>query len=186
MIKKYLFILALGSLTVVGCGNNKENENVNTGKTTETVNTENEPEVAETVSESGSKGKTIHITKTDFITRVMDYEANPKQWVYKGDRPCLIDFYADWCGPCKIASPVLDELAKIYKDDIYIFKVNTEVERELSSVFGIRSIPAFLFCPEDGKPTMSNGIARTPEETKQMFIQMIDEILLGKEAQESL
>jgi thioredoxin len=178
MIKKYLFILLFGSLTVAGCSNN--------GDTNGKALSADEPEITNVKSASDTDGKTIHITKADFLNRVMDYESNPEEWVYKGDRPCLIDFYADWCGPCKIASPVLDELAKKYKDDIYIFKVDTEVERELASVFGIRSIPAFLFCPEEGKPTMSNGIARTPEETKQMFIQMIDEILLGKETVESL
>lgn len=167
----------LGSLTITGCSNN--------GETNQELKSEKEPVVNTAESDSENKGKAIHITKEDFINRVMDYEANPEQWVYKGDRPCLIDFYADWCGPCKIASPVLDELAKIYKDDIYIFKVDTEVERELSSVFGIRSIPTFLFCPEEGKPTMSNGIAQTPEDTKKMFIQMIDDILLKKEARES-
>jgi len=177
MIKKYLFIFLLGSIAIAGCSNSGENK---------ALKADNEPKVSEAASDSETKGETIHITKKDFLSRVMDYEANPQEWIYKGDRPCLIDFYADWCGPCKTASPILEELAKIYKDDIYIFKVDTEVERELSSVFGIRSIPAFLFCPEEGKPTMSNGIARTPEETKQMFIQMIDEILLGKENKEAI
>ena len=171
MIKKYFFILTLASITMASCGNSDSKGSA----------TEPEKGKSALVSdlESASNGKTVKITKEDFLKKVMDYEANPEEWIYKGDKPCLIDFYADWCGPCKIASPILEELAAEYKDKIVIYKVDTEVERELSSVFGIRSIPAFLFVPQSGKPTMSNGIARTPEDTKVMFRKMIDEILLG-------
>jgi thioredoxin len=125
-------------------------------------------------------GKTVHLTKQEFLEKVMNYEKNQSEWVYEGDKPALIDFYADWCGPCRQAAPVLEELAKEYEGKIYIYKIDTEKERELASVFGIRSIPAFLFVPQEGRPTMSNGIAQTPEATKAMFKQMIDEILLGE------
>jgi len=132
---------------------------------------------------SGTAGKTVKLTKQDFLEKVMNYEKNQTEWVYEGDKPALIDFYADWCGPCKIAAPILEELAKEYEGKIHIYKVDTQKEGELASVFGIQSIPAFLFVPKDGKPTMSNGIAQTPEETKAMFRQMIDEILLGQKPQ---
>jgi thioredoxin len=131
-------------------------------------------------NQSENSGKPVNLTKQDFLERVMNYEKNQTEWVYEGDKPALIDFYADWCGPCRMAAPVLEELAKEYEGQIHIYKVDTEKERELAAVFGIQSIPAFLFVPKDGKPSMSNGIAQTPEQTKIMFRQMIDEILLGK------
>ena len=118
------------------------------------------------------------ITKADFIQKVMDYEKNPTEWVYKGDKPCIIDFYADWCGPCRITSPILEELAKQYEGKINVYKVNVDNERELSQVFGISGIPAFLYCPMEGKPSMTSGIARDKEQTKQMFINYIETILL--------
>jgi thioredoxin len=128
------------------------------------------------VTEKGA----IKMTKADFLEKVMNYEKNASEWNYIGDKPALIDFYADWCGPCKIASPVLDELAIEYHGQIYVYKVDTDVERELASLFGIRSIPSFLFIPREGQPTMTSGIARTPEETKEMFRKMIDDLLLGE------
>ncbi|MEN8156076.1 MAG: thioredoxin domain-containing protein [Bacteroidota bacterium] len=131
-------------------------------------------------SESTSVGKPVNLTKQDFLKKVMNYEKNQTEWVYEGDLPAIIDFYADWCGPCRKAAPVLEELAKEYEGKIHIYKVDTQKEQELAGVFGIQSIPAFLFVPQNGKPTMSNGIAQTHEETKEMFRKMIDEILLGK------
>lgn len=129
---------------------------------------------------SDDAGKTIKLTKKDFLEKVMNYEKNQTEWVYEGNKPALIDFYADWCGPCRQAAPVLEELAKEYEGKIHIYKIDTQVEQELAAVFGIQSIPAFLFVPQNGKPTMSNGIAQTPEATKEMFKKMIDELLLGK------
>jgi thioredoxin len=129
---------------------------------------------------SGSTGRhgTKMLTKADFLARVMNYEKNQEEWVFEGDKPCLIDFYADWCAPCRITSPILEELAVEYGDKIDIYKVDTQKERELAAVFGIQSLPSFLFVPMEGKPTMSSGIARTPEETKAMFREQINTILL--------
>jgi thioredoxin len=113
-----------------------------------------------------------HLTKETFISKVFDYENN-KEWKYEGDLPCLIDFYADWCQPCKVVAPILEELADEYKDKINIYKVDTEDQKELAHVFGIRSIPSLLFCPSEGAPQMAMGAL--PKDT---FIKAIDDILL--------
>ncbi len=126
------------------------------------------------------EGKPIHLKKKDFLEKVMNYEKNTKEWVYEGDKPCIIDFYADWCGPCKKAAPVLEELAKEYAGQIIVYKINTDKEKELAGAFGIRSIPAFLWVPMEGKPQMSSGIARSQAETKKMFKEMIDKVLLNE------
>ena len=130
------------------------------------------------VSDKGGSHGTVMLTKSDFLAKVMNYEKNPSEWVFEGDKPCLIDFYADWCAPCRTTSPILEELAEEYKGKIDIYKIDTEKERELAAVFGVQSLPTFLFVPMEGKPTMSSGIARTPEETKQMFRSQIDQLLL--------
>ena len=113
-----------------------------------------------------------HLTKETFISKVFDYENN-KDWKFAGELPCLIDFYADWCGPCKMVAPVLEELAAEYQGKINIYKVDTEEQQELAGVFGIRSIPSLLFCPADGAPQMAMGAL--PKDT---FKKAIEDILL--------
>ncbi|MBN1379110.1 MAG: thioredoxin [Gammaproteobacteria bacterium] len=111
-----------------------------------------------------------HLTKKTFKEKVFDYEAS-KEWKYKGDNPCIIDFYADWCGPCKIVGPILEELSREYHCNISFYKVDTGVEQELAAVFGIRSIPSLLFVPKDEQPQMAMGAL--PKET---FRQLIKEV----------
>jgi len=113
-----------------------------------------------------------HLTKATFLEKVFNYEKN-KEWQYEGDLPCLIDFYADWCGPCKMVAPVLEELAKEYDGKIHIYKVDTEEQQELAAAFGIRSIPSLLFCPKEGQPQMAMGALPKPTLKK-----AIEEILL--------
>lgn len=97
-----------------------------------------------------------HLTLDTFKTKIYDFEANT-EWTFKGNRPVIIDFYANWCGPCKMVAPVLEELQEKYKDRIDIFKVDTEQEQALSELFKIRSIPSILFIPMDHKPQMAQG-----------------------------
>ena len=104
-----------------------------------------------------TEGKVVQLTKSEFIQKVYDYEKNPDKWIFKGNKPVIIDFYADWCAPCRMLSPVLKSLAEKYKDDIVIYKVNTEKERELAAAFGIRSLPTLLFVPLDEIPQMAQG-----------------------------
>jgi thioredoxin len=99
---------------------------------------------------------TEQLTKETFLEKVFDYENN-KEWKFKGELPCVIDFYADWCGPCKMVAPVLEELSEEYAGKINIYKVDTEAQQELGAAFGIRSIPSILFCPKDEKPQMAQG-----------------------------
>lgn len=115
-----------------------------------------------------------HLTKGTFQEKVFNFEKN-NEWQFEGELPCLIDFYADWCGPCKMVAPILEELSKEYDGKINIYKVNTEEEQELASAFGIRSIPSLLFCPKDGKPQMVMGAL-----PKQALADAINEVLLIK------
>lgn len=101
--------------------------------------------------------KVVHITKADFLKKVYDFEKSPDEWKYLGSQPAIVDFYADWCGPCRQLSPVLDELAKEYSGKLTIYKVNVDNERGLATFFGIRSIPTLLFIPMKGKPQRSLG-----------------------------
>jgi thioredoxin 1 len=99
---------------------------------------------------------TEHLTVDTFKEKVFNFEEN-KEWKFEGKKPCLIDFYADWCGPCKMVAPVLEELSEEYDGKLDIYKVNTEEQRELSAIFGIQSIPSLLFVPKDGQPQMAMG-----------------------------
>lgn len=132
-------------------------------------------ETTEATTKPENKMKTIHLTKTEFLSKVVNYEANPNEWKYLGDKPAIIDFYASWCGPCKAIAPVLEELAAEYDGQIYIYKIDTEQEQELAAAFGIRSIPSLLFVPMEGKPQMAQGAM-----PKASFKEAIDKFLLNK------
>lgn len=117
-----------------------------------------------------------HLTKDTFQQKVFNYEQN-KDWKFEGDLPCLIDFYADWCQPCKIVAPILEELSEEYKGKINIYKIDTEDQQELAAAFGIRSIPSLLFCPKASQPQMAQGAL--PKETLR---QVIEDVLLKDNA----
>lgn len=96
------------------------------------------------------------LTQDTFKEKVFDFENN-KEWKFEGDKPCLIDFYADWCGPCKTVAPILEELSDEYEGKVDVYKIDTEAERELAGMFGIQSIPSLLFVPAEGQPQMAQG-----------------------------
>ncbi len=120
-------------------------------------------------------GEVKYLTKKDFLEKVYNYEKNPTEWKFQSNRPCVIDFYATWCGPCKAMAPLLEEMSKTYAGKVDFYKIDVDAERELSAAFGIRSIPTFLFCPVGGQPQMSQGAM--PKET---LLQAINEVLLNK------
>jgi thioredoxin len=181
MIKMWYLVAMMLGVAVSGCNGQSESSRDSEKKIAAAATVKPEHPVME-----GSNSVPVHITKTEFLKLVMDYEKNPDVWAFQGEKPCLIDFYADWCGPCRISSPILDELAKEYAGRIDIYKIGVDKEQELASVFGVQSIPAFLFCPLKGKPTMSAGIGSSREDTKKMFIQQIEEILLKKTAESTI
>ena len=126
-------------------------------------------------SKDFKKMGTIHLTKAEFLSKVANYEKSPTEWKYLGDKPCIIDFYASWCGPCKTIAPILEELAKEYEGQLYIYKINTEEEQELAGAFGVRSIPTVIFCPMVAAPQMSQGAM-----PKESFVKAINELFLKK------
>lgn len=136
-------------------------------------NTNTEPVKDKTTT--STSGKVIYLTSEEFKKKVFDYEKNGSNWKFEGKKPCIVDFYADWCRPCKMIAPILEELAETYKDQIVIYKVNTDKEKEVAGAFGIRSIPSLLFCPKEGKSEMIVG-----GRAKEDFVKLIEEKLLTK------
>ncbi|MEA5111982.1 MAG: thioredoxin [Lentimicrobium sp.] len=149
------------------------NQSTGNGQTTS-----GEPVKSATASANPEEGKVVQMNKAMFLERVFNYEKNPDTWVYEGNKPAIIDFYADWCGPCKKIAPIMAQLAEEYKDQIVIYKVDTDKERELAQVFQIRSIPSILFIPAEGQPQMTMGALPKAE-----FEKMIKEVLLAPKAQ---
>jgi thioredoxin len=121
------------------------------------------------------KMEPIHLTKAEFITKVANFEANPTDWEYLGDKPCIIDFYATWCGPCKMVAPILEDLAKEYNGKINFYKVDVDAEPEIAAAYGIQSIPTIFFCPMNGTPQISQGAM-----PKESFQKTITDVLLKK------
>jgi len=127
-----------------------------------------------TAPKTEAAGKVIHLNKEEFLKRVFNFQTST-EWKYLGDKPCILDFYANWCGPCRMISPFLDQLAEEYKGQIYIYKINTDQEKELAAAFGASAIPLLVFIPMEGQPQANRG-ALPKEEIRRA----IDTILLGK------
>jgi thioredoxin len=177
MIMKKSGFLVMGLLFALAIGCNGQGDKSSSSKM--------KPSAAANATVASSN-LPLRITKDDFVKLVMDYKANPETWVFAGKKPCLVDFYADWCGPCKISAPILEDLSKEYAGKINIYKVNIDQERELASLFNVQSIPTFLFCPMEGNPTISSGIANSADATKKMFREQIDQLLLKNSVSKSL
>jgi thioredoxin 1 len=173
IMKKLTYLVSILAVSLFGCSGQTASEKP-----------VKEASVMETVASDNNSP--VHLTKEQFLKQVMNYEKNLNTWVFEGEKPCLVDFYADWCAPCRITSPILEDLAKQFAGRINIYKVDVDREQELASVFGVQSIPTFLFCPLEGDPVISSGIAGTPAATKEMFIKQIEEILLKTEAKPTI
>ncbi len=122
-------------------------------------------------------GKVTKIDQAQFRKLVWDYQNNAQEWTFVGERPAVIDFYADWCGPCRRVAPIMEKLATEFKGKIDIYKVNVDHNKELSGVFGIRSIPAILFVPKEGKPAMQPGLLK-----EEQYRQIFNDFVLGKKS----
>ena len=157
IIVAILIIALVGAIIYIVA---KENKNSNNTVVVNNNKTENKMTVTE-------------LTQEDFVKKVYDFETNPNAWKFEGDKPAVIDFYATWCGPCKMMSPILDEISKEYEGKINIYKVNVDKEADLASVFGIRSIPSLLFVPMKKEPSMVQGAMQKNELKK-----LVDDILL--------
>ena len=159
-----IFVLAL-SFAFLSCTNMQGNQE------TTTLSDGNEIEKNET--QTGAKPE--YLTYDTFLEKVWNFEDNPQEWIYEGEVPCVIDFYADWCKPCKMVAPIMDDLAKEYEGELKIYKINVDKERRLAQVFQVRSIPAVLFSPKEGKPMMQAGAL-----PKNQYIKIIEDNLLNK------
>lgn len=166
MKKKSMIALAATALLLTGCNGKsaKEPEKAEEGVTT----TQQQPKKGK----EKSMGVT-QMTAEMFKAKVMNYDKNKTEWVFEGDKPVVIDFYATWCGPCKVTAPIVEELSKDYAGKIDFYKVDVDQQQELAAVFGIRSIPTFLFVPAKGKPTLQSGAMNKPQ-----FEQIIKEVVL--------
>ncbi len=160
---KWIFRLLAVALLTTSLSCNQQNKN------------KEENKVSNLENKFDNKGSVVHISNATFKEIIMDYSSNPQTWMFKGQLPCIVDFYADWCGPCKHIGPILEELAKEYSGKINVYKVNVDQEKELSAFFKIESIPALIFSPVKGDPTMQAGAL-----SKEDYKKMIDEILLSK------
>lgn len=169
---KHVFLtLAFGVLIFTACANQNPEKNPSSTAKASIANSETKAVASKSY---------VQLDKAQFIEKVWDYKKSPNDFKYLGNKPAIIDFYADWCGPCRIASPILEEIGTEYAGKIQVYKIDTDRERELAQVFQITSIPAFLYIPANGKPVMMAGIGRSKEETKKMFVDNIEKYLLVK------
>ena len=166
-MKKKIILYLLTALTIVGCSSQeKKTSQQEQNVPKQEQNAQKQKEATPSTDKSSTNGKVTYLTTADFKQKVMDYEAHPQEWVFAGHRPVVIDFYVTWCRPCKMMSPIVEQLAKQYAGKVDFYKVDIDQEQELASVFGIQSIPTFLFIPMKGKPTAQMGMMEKEEMEK--------------------
>lgn len=156
MKRLFLMVFAMVAIAITGCSQNKHSNVSQAQETNGDNNTTGASDKGATSAKPGD-GKVNYLTTAEFKKNIMDYEKHPQEWVFEGDRPVIIDFYATWCRPCKMTAPVVEELAKDYQGKIDFYKVDIDKEQELAATFGIQSIPTFLFIPAKGNPTAQMG-----------------------------
>ena len=125
------------------------------------------------VKETAAQGEVVSLDKSAFLSQVYNFETSPNEWVYAVNKPCIIDFYADWCGPFRQIAPILKDLAAEYKDQIVVYKIDTDKQKELAAAFGIQALPTLLFVPLNGKPQIAQGAL-----SKEQFKELINDFLL--------
>jgi len=158
------FIMAL-SIAFFSCTNIKGNQE--SKSLSDNENVENK--------DTQKSGEPEHLTYDSFLEKVWNFEKNPQEWVYEGDVPCVIDFYADWCKPCKMVAPIMEDLAKEYEGKLKVYKINVDKEKKLAQIFQVRSIPSVLFSPKEGRPMMQTGAL-----PRNQYVKIIEDNLLNK------
>ena len=155
---KRIFLMAFSMIVIAitGCSENKRDNKVD-ATVAQAHNDQQLDKKTSSLDTKSSEDKVNELTDSDFKKKVMDYEKHPDKWVFEGNRPAIIDFYATWCRPCKMTAPIVEELAKDYQGKIDFYKVDIDKEQELARIFGIQSIPTFLFIPVNGQPTAQMG-----------------------------
>ncbi len=151
-IKSLLLFVAFAAL-VAGCSQNKQGKNTSMGNNRSEITDRQK----KSIDSNATGGIVNYLTTAEFKKMVMDYDLHPQEWVFEGNRPAIVDFYATWCGPCKMTAPIVEELAKEYNGKIDFYKVDINKEPEIADAFGIQSIPTFLFISVKGNPTIRMG-----------------------------
>lgn len=157
MKRTFLMVLAMVAVAMTSCSQNKQSKVLEQQTQASHAQAKDIPASAKGSLSKSNNGKVSYLSTAEFKKKVIDYDKHPNEWVFEGSRPVVIDFYATWCGPCQMMAPVVEQLAKEYHEKIDFYKVDVDKEQELATLFGIESIPTFLFIPLKGTPATQMG-----------------------------